>query len=82
MNLYAEARSGALVVRVDEERLDAAIAIRFKDQMREVASQPSPRIILDMSRVEFLDSSGTVLYVEDSGGETSPSSFYRPRRVK
>ena len=58
MNLYAEARSGALVVRVDEERLDAAIAIRFKDQMREVALQPSPRIILDMSRVEFLDSSG------------------------
>ncbi|MDF1620319.1 STAS domain-containing protein [Pseudothioclava nitratireducens] len=58
MNLYAEARAGALVVRVDEERLDAAIAIRFKDRMREICVQPAPRIVLDMSRIEFLDSSG------------------------
>ena len=58
MNLYAEARAGALVVRVDEERLDAAIAIRFKDRMREVTSQPSTRVVLDLSTVEFLDSSG------------------------
>lgn len=58
MNLYAEARSGALVVCVNEERLDAAIAIRFKDLMREVTSQPSQRVILDLSRVTFLDSSG------------------------
>lgn len=58
MNLYAEARGGALVVTVDEERLDAAIAIRFKDRMREVTLQPAPRVLLDLSRVEFLDSSG------------------------
>ena len=32
--------------------------------------------------VEFLDSSGTVLYVEDSGGEVSPTAFYRARRVQ
>lgn len=58
MNLYAEARGGALVVSVREERLDAAIAIRFKDRMREVTSQPSARVVLDLSAVEFLDSSG------------------------
>ncbi len=58
MNLYAEARDGALVVRLEEERLDAAVAIRFKDQMREIASQPAPRVILDLSCVLFLDSSG------------------------
>lgn len=58
MNLYAEARQGALVVSVREERLDAAIAIRFKDRMREVTSQPSARVVLDLSAVEFLDSSG------------------------
>lgn len=58
MNLYAEARGGALVVHVDEERLDAAIAIRFKDLMREVTAQPSTRVVLDLSEVEFLDSSG------------------------
>ena len=58
MNLSAEARAGALVVYVGEERLDAAIAIRFKDRMREITQQPSRRVILDMSRVDFLDSSG------------------------
>jgi anti-sigma B factor antagonist len=58
MNLYAEARGGALVVSVNEERLDAAIAIRFKDRMREVTAQPAPRVVLDLSAVAFLDSSG------------------------
>ena len=58
MNLYAETRGGALVVSVNEERLDAAIAIRFKERMREVTSQPGARVVLDMSQVEFLDSSG------------------------
>jgi anti-sigma B factor antagonist len=58
MNLYAESVEGVLLVRVDEERLDAAIAIRFKDRMREVTAQPAARVVLDMSQVEFLDSSG------------------------
>lgn len=58
MNLFAEAHDGALVVRVGEERLDAAIAIRFKDQMREIITQPSTRVVMDMSEVKFLDSSG------------------------
>ena len=58
MNLFSEASNGALIVRVDEPRLDAAVAIRFKEQMRDVTLQPAPRVILDMSRIEFLDSSG------------------------
>ncbi|WP_295532043.1 STAS domain-containing protein [uncultured Thioclava sp.] len=58
MNLFSEACDGALVVRVDEPRLDAAVAIRFKEQMREVTAQPAHRVILDMSKIEFLDSSG------------------------
>ena len=58
MKLIAEALNGVLVVRVGEERLDAAIAIQFKDRMREIASQPSDRVVLDLSDVVFLDSSG------------------------
>ena len=58
MNLFAEALDGALVVHVGESRLDAAVAIRFKDQMREITAQPSPSVILDLSQVDFLDSSG------------------------
>lgn len=58
MNLSAETRAGAVIVHVEEERLDAAIAIRFKDQIRELTQDPSPRVILNMSKVAFLDSSG------------------------
>ncbi|MDP2738190.1 MAG: STAS domain-containing protein [Pseudorhodobacter sp.] len=58
MNLSAEARDGALVVHLGEARLDAAIAIQFKDRMREILIQPAPRVVLDLSEVTFLDSSG------------------------
>jgi len=58
MNLTAEARDGALLVRVGESRIDAAVAIRFKELMRDILKEPAPRVVLDLSRVEFLDSSG------------------------
>lgn len=58
MNLSAEACEGALVIHVEEARLDAAIALLFKERMREVTAQPGGRVLLDMSEVEFLDSSG------------------------
>lgn len=58
MNLSVEADSGTLVVRLGEARLDAAIAIQFKDRMREILQQPSPLVVLDLSDVAFLDSSG------------------------
>lgn len=47
-----------LVVRVDDPRIDAAVAIRFKDRMRDLADAPVSRVVLDLSKVEFLDSSG------------------------
>ena len=58
MELTTETHADALVVRVHESRLDAAIAIQFKDRMRQLAASAPPRLVLDMSRVGFLDSSG------------------------
>lgn len=58
MNILGELIEGVLVVRVQEPRIDAAVAIQFKDRMREVLEQPAPRIVLDLSQVGFLDSSG------------------------
>lgn len=58
MELIATPRHDALVVTVNESRIDAAGAIRFKDRMRELVAQASPRVILDLSHVAFLDSSG------------------------
>lgn len=58
MNLVAEAGPDTLIVRAEEERIDAAVAIQFKDRMRELVQGGAPRVVLDLSRVIFLDSSG------------------------
>ncbi|RAZ82735.1 anti-sigma factor antagonist [Cereibacter johrii] len=58
MDLEAEVRGDLLVVRVQQERIDAAAAIEFKDRMRELVDTPAPRVLLDLSHVTFLDSSG------------------------
>ena len=48
----------ALVITVLESRLDAAVAISFKDIVRDVTIPDGMRVILDLKQVEFLDSSG------------------------
>jgi anti-sigma B factor antagonist len=58
MNLSANVQNAYLVVTVNEDRIDAAGAIQFKERMREVAQTPSDRVLLDLSQVAFLDSSG------------------------
>ena len=58
MQLLAVRQDDMLVVEVQESRIDAASAIQFKERMREVTQDPSPRVVVDMSRVGFLDSSG------------------------
>jgi anti-sigma B factor antagonist len=58
MQLEAEICDDALVVHVNEPRIDAAVAIRFKDLMRDIVQQGGARVVLDLSQVGFLDSSG------------------------
>ena len=58
MQISCEETGGTMVARVCEDRVDAAVAIHFKERMREILQKPSERIVLDMSRVDFLDSSG------------------------
>ncbi len=58
MELVAEQRGEILVVRAMQDRIDAAGAVQFKDRMRELTQADNPRVVLDMSRVAFLDSSG------------------------
>jgi anti-sigma B factor antagonist len=58
MNLSSRTESGMLVVSVDEQRIDAAVAIEFKDAMRDKTEDASDVIVLDLSQVEFIDSSG------------------------
>ncbi len=59
MELLAKEHAGILVVSALHDRIDAAGAIQFKDQMRELTrASTAPRVVLDMSNVAFLDSSG------------------------
>jgi anti-sigma B factor antagonist len=58
MDLQTTARDDMLIVSAMEDRIDAAGAIQFKDCMRMLVQHPAPRVVLDLSRVKFLDSSG------------------------
>ena len=58
MEVLATHQADLLVVTVLENRIDAAGAIQFKEKMREVTQAPAARVLLDLSRVAFLDSSG------------------------
>jgi anti-sigma B factor antagonist len=58
MNLEVEHSAEIIVVRVTDDRIDAASAIQFKERMRDIVATPSARVVLDMSNVGFLDSSG------------------------
>lgn len=58
MQLETSERGEALIVTVPDSRIDAAVAIQFKDRMREITATDHARVILDLSAVEFLDSSG------------------------
>lgn len=55
----SSARLGdGLILRVEEPRIDAVVAIQFKESMRQATAQPGSPVILDMENVGFLDSSG------------------------
>jgi anti-sigma B factor antagonist len=56
---------GCLVVSLKEKRLDAVIAASFRESMVARIDQGQRNIVLDMSQVSFMDSSGlgAVVYV-------------------
>ncbi|MGY3439017.1 MULTISPECIES: STAS domain-containing protein [unclassified Marinovum] len=58
MDMSSETNGGLQIVTVNADRIDAAVAIQFKDAMRARTRAPTPRVILDLSRVDFIDSSG------------------------
>lgn len=58
MNLSFETRGAVGILRVEDSRLDASVAIAFKDRFRDLVSGSSGDVILDLANVAFLDSSG------------------------
>ena len=58
MQLLSEFQSPYLVITVDEPRIDAATAVQFKDAMRPLVEEGTDNVLLDLSRVDSIDSSG------------------------
>lgn len=58
MQLSFEDIDTVRVITIGESRIDAAIAISFKDNMRELTDTGPERVVLDMTTVDFIDSSG------------------------
>lgn len=58
MNILSKTEKSYSIITVHEDRIDAAAAIRFKDVVRGQIEDAPSRIILDLSQVEFIDSSG------------------------
>jgi anti-sigma B factor antagonist len=58
MQLKTQTRPKVISVLVMEDRIDAATAIQFKERMRDVTRDGPVRVVLDLARVQFLDSSG------------------------
>lgn len=58
MTLTSKDANGARIISVNAERIDAAIAIQFKEDMRSQTDGGPDRVVLDLSQVQFIDSSG------------------------
>lgn len=58
MGLTSTIQDETRVISVDADRIDAAMAIQFKDDMRTETSEGPDRVVLDLTNVDFIDSSG------------------------
>lgn len=58
MELTSSKESGLQIVTVQHQRIDAAVALAFKDQMRKITEDQPETVLLDLNHVQFIDSSG------------------------
>jgi anti-sigma B factor antagonist len=58
MELTSSKEDGLQIVTVQEQRIDAAVALAFKDRMRDFTEGGSKTVLLDLNHVQFIDSSG------------------------
>lgn len=58
MELATKTEEQLSIVSVQGSRIDAAVAIEFKDAMRVQTDGGPDMVVLDLSMVEFIDSSG------------------------
>ena len=58
MNLSSRIEANLQIIHVSESRIDSALALAFKDAMRKATEDGPDIVILELSEVQFIDSSG------------------------
>ena len=58
MNLETSVHGEITLAKLCETRLDAAMSVRFKEALRELSDNGADYLVLDLSDVTFMDSSG------------------------
>lgn len=58
MQIQTKDINGALILSLEEKRLDSRLAVGFKDKVGELIGNGSRSIVFDLSAVDFIDSSG------------------------
>ncbi|MBD3665690.1 STAS domain-containing protein [Sulfitobacter aestuariivivens] len=58
MEVLARTEADMQVVSVQDSRIDAAVALAFKDAMRNTTDGGPQTVVLDLQKVDFIDSSG------------------------
>lgn len=58
MEVQSRIEADLQIVSVKDSRIDAAVALAFKDAMRSATHGGPETVVLDLQTVEFIDSSG------------------------
>lgn len=58
MQINTKSNNGALILSLEEKRLDSRLAVDFKDKISELIVEGNRVFIFDLGAVEFIDSSG------------------------
>ena len=58
MQMSVRTEEGICIISVQEARIDAAVALEFKEDVRRHAKTAPPHVVLDLTEVTFIDSSG------------------------
>ena len=58
MELTSSKEDALQIIAIQEQRIDAAVALAFKDQMRALTEEGEGTVVLDLNHVTFIDSSG------------------------
>ena len=58
MDITSKIIEDCQILTVNDTRIDAAVALQFKNEIRTIAEADSKRLILNLENVAFLDSSG------------------------